>query len=144
MTTSRPATREKGNDGEGVVTSKPRLWLRLDALTLLVASLLLFATTHEPWWLVPLIILLPDVFMVGYLRDTRLGALTYNVGHTYLLPATVTLLALAGHHPLVLAIGLLWLGHIGMDRVLGYGLKYDSAFRHTHLGDLGQTSQTSG
>ena len=26
--------------------------------------------------------------------------------------------------------------NIGMDRILGYGLKYDDNFKHTHLGDL--------
>jgi hypothetical protein len=40
------------------------------------------------------------------------------------------------HHPLALALGLIWLAHIGMDRALSYGLKYDSDFTHTHLANL--------
>jgi hypothetical protein len=80
--------------------------------------------------------------MVGYLRDARLGAAVYNLGHTYALPAAMSLLGLAGHHPLTVALGLVWLGHIGMDRLAGYGLKYDTDFQHTHLGQPGARRRT--
>ena len=115
------------------VTGKPLWWLRVDGLTLLGAALALFATTHQPWWLVPAVILVPDLFMLGYLRGTRVGAFVYNLGHSYPLPAIMTLAGVAGHHPLTIALGLLWLAHIGMDRLARYGLKYDDAFQHTHL-----------
>ena len=115
------------------VTGKPRLWLRAEGLTLLATALLLYSTTHQPWWLVPAVILLPDLFMVGYLGGSRIGAAIYNAGHSYPLPAAMSLAGLAGHHPFVLALGLLWLAHIGMDRLAGFGLKYDSGFQHTHL-----------
>ncbi len=115
------------------VTGKPLWWLRLDGLTLLAAALILFAATHQPWWLVPAVILLPDLFMAGYLRDTRFGANLYNLGHAYPLPAIMSAAGAMGHHPLTLALGLLWLAHIGMDRLARYGLKYDTSFRHTHL-----------
>jgi len=74
--------------------------------------------------------------MVGYARSTRLGALIYNIGHTYPLPTVLALYGLHNHRPFVIAIGLIWLAHIGMDRVLGYGLKYDDNFKNTHLGSL--------
>jgi uncharacterized protein DUF4260 len=115
------------------VTGKPLRWLRLDGLVLLAAALILFASTHQPWWLVPAVILLPDLFMLGYLRDTRVGAAVYNLGHAYLLPTGMALAGAVGHHPLTLALGLLWLAHIGMDRLARYGLKYDVSFQHTHL-----------
>ena len=115
------------------VTGKPRLWLRAEGLTLFATTLLLYSTTHQPWWLVPAVILLPDLFMVGYLGGNRLGAAVYNVGHSYPLPALMSLAGLAGHHPLVLALGLLWLAHIGMDRLASFGLKYDAGFQRTHL-----------
>jgi hypothetical protein len=118
------------------VTGKPLLWLRAEGLTLLAAALLLYSATHQQWWLVPAVILLPDLFMAGYMGGNRVGAAVYNAGHSYPLPALMCLAGLAGHHPLVLALGLLWLAHIGMDRLAGYGLKYDSGFQHTHLGDL--------
>ena len=31
------------------------------------------------------------------------------------------------------AVALIWLAHIEVDRLLGYGLKYATAFRDTHL-----------
>jgi hypothetical protein len=132
--TSKPLhVRDTEQTEPGTVTGKPLWWLRLDGLTLFGAALALFATTHQPWWLVPAVILVPDLFMVGYLRDTRAGAFVYNLGHSYPLPAIMTLAGVAGHHPLTIALGLLWLAHIGMDRLARYGLKYDDAFQHTHL-----------
>jgi len=67
-------------DQAPAVTGKPLRWLQLDGLVLLAAALILFASTHQPWWLVPAVILLPDLFMLGYLRDTRVGAAVYNSG----------------------------------------------------------------
>lgn len=32
------------------------------------------------------------------------------------------------------AVALIWLLHIGFDRAIGYGLKYPSSFKETHLG----------
>jgi len=115
------------------VTGKPLWWLRFDGLALLAAALILFGATHQPLWLIPAVILLPDLFMVGYLGSARLGAAVYNLGHSYPLPAIMSLAGLAWHHPLTLALGLLWLAHIGMDRLAGFGLKYDTSFQHTHL-----------
>jgi hypothetical protein len=125
-------------DPAPAVTGKPLRWLRLDGLVLLAAALILFASTHQPWWLVPAVILLPDLFMLGYLRGTRAGAAVYNLGHSYPLPAAMSLAGALGHHPLTLALGLLWLAHIGMDRLARYGLKYDVSFQHTHLGGPGR------
>ena len=122
-----------GRPEDPSVTGKPLLWLRAEGLTLLATALLLYSATHQPWWLVPAVILLPDLFMVGYIGGSRIGAAVYNAGHSYPLPAVMSLAGLAGHHPLVLALGLLWLAHIGMDRLAGFGLKYDSGFQHTHL-----------
>lgn len=118
------------------VVGRPRVFLRIEGVVLFIASLFLFSATHQHWWWVPILILLPDVFMAGYARATQLGALIYNIGHTYPLPALMALYGWHSHRPLVLAIGLIWLAHIGMDRFAGYGLKYDDDFKHTHLGDL--------
>ena len=121
------------------VAGKPLLWLRAEGLTLFVTALLLYSATHQQWWLVPAVILLPDLFMVGYIGDSRIGAAVYNAGHSYPLPALTCLAGLAAHHPLMLALGLVWLAHIGMDRMGGFGLKYDSGFQRTHLGDSSGT-----
>jgi Domain of unknown function (DUF4260) len=118
------------------VTGKPKLWLRLEGLVLLVATICLFAGEHQKWWLYPALLLVPDIFMLGYLKDKKIGAFLYNLGHSYLAPALVIYSGWHRHHSLTTAIGLIWLGHIGWDRFIGYGLKYDSDFKHTHLGDL--------
>jgi hypothetical protein len=106
--------------------------------------LVAFSTTREQWWLVPALLFLPDVLMVGYLGGTRLGAHLYNLAHATPLPALVVGLGWWQDRPLLLAIGLVWLAHIGMDRVLGYGLKYDDHFQHTHLGWLGAPTGRAG
>ena len=131
-----------GRPEDPSVTGKPLLWLRAEGLTLFATGLLLYSATHQPWWLVPVVILLPDLFMLGYVGGNRLGAAVYNAGHSYPLPALMSLAGLAGHHPLVLALGLLWLAHIDMDRLAGYGLKYDSGFQRTHLSNLAGTAGT--
>lgn len=99
-------------------------------------SILAFSLQGQEWWLYPLLLFVPDVFMLGYLKNTWAGATLYNAGHSYLLPALVIFSGWYRLHPLSIAIGLIWLGHVGMDRFFGYGLKYDSGFKHTHLGDL--------
>jgi hypothetical protein len=118
------------------VSGKPRRWLRLDGGVIFVASIFLFAATHQPWWVYPVLLFVPDIFMIGYLRDTKVGAFSYNVGHSYFLPSLVVLIGWEWHHILSIAVGVIWIGHIGMDRLLGYGLKYDDNFKNTHLGNL--------
>jgi hypothetical protein len=118
------------------VTGKPKVWLRVEGLTLLVATIIVFSSQGQKWWLYPALLLVPDIFMIGYLANTKLGAFLYNVGHSYMAPAIVIFIAWKADNNLALAVGVIWLGHIGWDRFFGYGLKYDSDFKHTHLGDL--------
>lgn len=83
-----------------------------------------------------LLLLAPDVFMIGYMINNKIGAYLYNVAHTYTTPL---LLLLAGNiismNNLTM-ISLIWLAHIGMDRMLGYGLKYASGFKDTHIQNI--------
>jgi hypothetical protein len=122
-----------------MTTGRPLWWLRAEGLALLAAALLLYGSTHQHWWLVPAAILLPDLLMAGYLGGTTVGAAAYNLAHAYPLPMALALAGIGWHEPLVLAIGLIWLAHIGMDRAMGYGLKYDDHFQHTHLGHIGHS-----
>jgi Domain of unknown function (DUF4260) len=122
----------------GTVTGVPRRWLRLEAAVLLSGCLISYSATGQPWWLVPATILVPDLLAAGYFGGTRLGAQLYNVAHSTAVPAAVVGLGWWQGRPLVLALGLVWLAHIGADRLLGYGLKYDDNLKHTHLGQLGQ------
>ena len=75
--------------------------------------------------------------VIGYLGSTRLGAYLYNLGHSTLLPAAIVAIGWWQDKSPVVALGLVWLAHIGLDRLIGYGLKYDH-FQHTHLGRLGR------
>jgi len=123
---------------DGTVSGAPRAWLRAEAVVLLAGALAAYSTTGQPWWLVPALILLPDLAWAGYLGGTRVGAFIYNAAHATPLPAVMVGLGWWQHRPLVLALGLVWLAHIGLDHLLGYGLKYDDSFQHTHLGILGR------
>lgn len=129
---------------DGTVIGSPRRWLRLEAATLLVGALVAYSTTGQSWWLVPLTLLGPDVLMVGYFGGARLGARLYNVAHTTAFPAAIVGIGWWQGKSLVVALGLVWLAHIGMDRLLGYGLKYSDNFQHTHLGRLGQRQRRLG
>lgn len=42
------------------------------------------------------------------------------------------------------SVALIAVAHIGFDRALGYGLKYSSAFTHTHLGRIGAPRRQGG
>lgn len=121
----------------GVVTSAPRRWLRLEAAGLLGASLVAFSYTDQSWWLIALVFLAPDLSAIGYALGTRWGSWCYNLAHAT--PAPLALLALGWwtHDRLVLAVTLVWFMHVGVDRLLGYGLKYADDAQHTHLGQLG-------
>jgi hypothetical protein len=120
----------------GAVTGGPKALLRIEGATLFAASIAVFALQGQQWWLYPALLLVPDIFMLGYLRDTKLGAFFYNLGHSYPAAALVTVLGFSLGSPLTVAIGAIWFGHIGWDRMFGYGLKYGTSFKHTHLGDL--------
>ena len=125
-------------DESGVVLAQPRLWLRTEAAVLLAAALVGFAKTGQSWWLVALLLLAPDLLMIGYARSSKLGAVLYNLAHATPLPAALAAFGWWQDHRLALAAGFVWLAHIGMDRLLGYGLKYDDHFQHTHLGLIGK------
>lgn len=121
------------------VTGLPLRFLRSEGLVLLAGALAFyFAGLDEPWWLVPLLLLVPDVFMVGYAASARTGAVLYDIAHSYPAPALLGALATAADEPLWQGVALIWFAHIGMDRALGYGLKYETDFRDTHLGRIGR------
>ena len=76
--------------------------------------------------------------MAGYLVNPRVGALTYNAVHNWVLGLGVLGLAAAiGNAPLAIA-GAVLVAHVGMDRALGYGLKLPTSFQDTHLGRIGR------
>jgi hypothetical protein len=113
--------------------SLPRILLHLEGAAVFIASMVLFGRLDLAWWLYPLLLLAPDIFAAGYLMGNVWGARIYNIGHLYALPITLGLLALFSNWTLGMGLALIWIGHIGMDRMVGYGFKYPSAFKDTHL-----------
>ena len=117
----------------------PLAILRSEGAVLLAAALAAyFIGLGQPWWLVPVLLFVPDVFMAGYARSSRVGAMVYNAAHSYPAPAALGLLALVTAEPLWQGVALVWFAHIGMDRAMGYGLKYQTDFKDTHLGRVGR------
>jgi hypothetical protein len=111
---------------------------RLEGGVLLALSLVIYWKLAGPWLLYVLLILAPDLFMLGYLGGPRLGAAVYNLGHTWLLPGILAAVGILGGTSFSVDVALIWLGHIGADRLLGYGLKLPTSFQDTHLGRIGR------
>jgi hypothetical protein len=108
-------------------------WLRLEGLAVALLSILLYAHTGASWWLFTGW-LVPDISFVVYLAGPRWGAAGYNTVHSYVLPAILAGVALFLHPAApLMPIALIWFNHIGVDRTLGYGLKYPTGFGFTHL-----------
>ena len=116
----------------------PRLILRAEGAALLVLATAGFALTGISWWLYALLFFAPDLAMAAYAAGPRLGALAYNTAHTSVLPALLAGVGAIAETPLALAVAAVWAAHIGFDRMLGYGLKYDTGFHDTHLGRIGR------
>ncbi len=113
--------------------SLPNVLLRVEGLTVLVSAIILYAHLAGNGWLFVLLLLTPDLAMVGYLVNPRVGSWAYNAAHLYTLPALLLAIGMASANPVLLQLGLIWCAHIGMDRTVGYGLKYPTAFKETHL-----------
>jgi len=124
----------------GVVTDRPRTWLRAEGLAIATAALFAYAPTGAPWWLIPALFLVPDLSMLGYLVSNRVGAWTYNLAHTAPLPVALLAAGLGWHTTALTVAGAIGLVHVGLDRLMGYGVKYDGGFGHTHLGIKGPTA----
>jgi len=120
------------------VTGAPRALLRLEGALMLMAATAAYAHLGAGWKLFAALFLLPDLSMLGYLSGPRAGALAYNAGHSYIGPALLAAAALWSGHAALLPCALIWIAHVGFDRMLGYGLKYGSSFGATHLGSLGR------
>ncbi len=117
--------------------------LKLEELAELVAAAVIFSYLPFAWWWLPALFLVPDLSMLGYLAGPRAGAVLYNVFHHKALALGLLLLGWWLAHSLLLLAGSVLLFHIAFDRLLGYGLKYASGFKHTHLGNFGQPSASA-
>jgi hypothetical protein len=127
----------------GTVMGAPKILLRLEALFVLIAASTAYARLGASWWMFAILFLAPDLSMLGYLAGRKAGAAIYNVGHWYGPPFACIAWGVCGQASQVLALGLIWAAHIGLDRALGYGLKYSDGFGFSHLGLMGKARSTA-
>jgi hypothetical protein len=113
--------------------TRPTILLRAEDAFLLATAIFAYQQLHYSWPLFAILFLAPDLFMVGYLANPRLGAALYNLVHTLSLPFALLLTGYLLHWHLAPALSLIWIAHIALDRLLGYGLKYPTFFKDTHL-----------
>ena len=112
--------------------------LKLEEAALFVLGIGLFSQLDFAWWWFLVLLLLPDIGMLGYLINTRVGAFTYNLFHYRAIAVGLLIFGYIYGYELLLLIGVMLFSHIAFDRMLGYGLKYPDNFKNTHLGQIGK------
>lgn len=113
-------------------------WLKLEGGLILVMTILAYAQLgYNKFWYLGLL-LAPDISLAGYLINPQIGRRLYNTGHSYILPGGLLLLGINQDLAWAQMSALIWIGHIGFDRLLGYGLKSGLDFKDTHLGRIGR------
>ena len=111
--------------------------LKLEELAMFGFSIFLFNQTEYAWWVYLALFLTPDIGMIGYLVNTKVGAITYNLVHHKGIALCILILGYYYSTEWVVLTGIILFGHAAFDRMLGYGLKYEDSFKHTHLGEIG-------
>jgi hypothetical protein len=111
----------------------PKILLHLEGALLLLAGVFFFARLDGNWLFFAILFFAPDLSISGYLANPRVGALTYNLVHAYFFPTMLGAYGLLAVVPLAISLALIWYAHLGLDRMLGFGLKYPTQFKDTHL-----------
>lgn len=112
--------------------------LKLEEAGILLLTVYLFSTLGFTWWWFPVLLLVPDIGMIGYVINPKVGAFAYNLLHHRLVSAFVALYGLAFGNEYWMLAGIMLFAHISFDRIMGYGLKFNDSFNHTHLGTIGK------
>lgn len=110
--------------------------LKLEAISLAFLMAVLVDNAGFSLWVLPATFLLFDVGMIGYIKDSKTGAIIYNLTHSLTIPGLVIATGVLLSNDIVSVVGYSWSFHIAVDRALGYGLKMQSSFHHTHLGQI--------
>ncbi|MEX0851790.1 MAG: DUF4260 domain-containing protein [Bauldia sp.] len=127
----------------GAATGAVKTLLQLEGLALLIAATSAYAWVGAPWWLYAVLFLVPDIGLAGYLVRRRVGAIAYDALHVTFAPLVLGGLGVAYDIQLAVWVALIWLAHIGVDRALGIGLKYEAGAAYTHLGRMGRRAWPS-
>jgi len=114
------------------------LILKLEEIAMFILGIYLFSLLDYQWWWFLVLILTPDIGMIGYLFGNKVGGAVYNVFHHKGVAILVYFLGVYLAQPLLQLAGIILFSHSAMDRIFGYGLKYDKGFKFTHLGEIGK------
>src|ERR1700675_879477 len=112
-----------------MVVRLPRVLLHAEGFAVAAAAIALYFHADYPWWLLVALVLAPDLSMVGFVAGPAIGAASYDVAHTYVLPVVLVAVGVITGADTAIELGLIWFIHIGVDRALGYGLKYPTGFK---------------
>jgi len=123
---------------DGAVNGQVQALLQVEGAALFVGTSLFYLISDSPWELYALLFFAPDLGFLGYLAGPRTGAFVYNALHTTVAPLLLAIGGMVVLWPMAGTLALIWFAHIGFDRMLGFGLKYGSGFRLTHLGRIGR------
>lgn len=121
-----------------MITGYPKFMLRLEGCCVFFGCLFLYPLMTMSWTTFALLFFIPDLSLLAYFFSKKAGAIVYNTLHSYLLPLALSGLFWLYHLQDFQFITLIWVAHIGFDRALGFGLKYETGFKHTHLGLIGR------
>ena len=111
---------------------------RVESAAIFIAATYVYFANGLNWILYLVLLFSFDIVMGGYAINNRIGAYAYNFAHNMAIPAILVIVYIIVPSPFLLGFTCLWFAHIGLDRALGYGLKFTSGFEHTHLGKIGK------
>lgn len=114
-----------------------KISLKIEELSMLILGCYLFSTLDYSWWWLVGLFFLPDIGMLGYVINSKVGSITYNIFHHKAIAISLYVLGLWSGTSILSFAGVLIFSHASFDRMLGYGLKYNTDFKDTHLGKIG-------
>lgn len=117
--------------------------IQMEELAMLGISMYALYVLKAEWWIYPLLILAPDISMLGYVAGNKTGAISYNLFHHKAIAIVLFLIGFINQNYPLEITGLILFGHSSMDRMLGYGLKYFTGFQFTHLAQTGRAKSNS-
>ncbi len=112
--------------------------IQLEEIAMLGLGIYLFSLLSYPWWVFLVLFLAPDIGMIGYLLNNKIGALSYNIFHHKGIAILVYIAGIYVSNDILQLSGIILFAHSAFDRILGYGLKYEKGFKFTHLGEIGK------
>ena len=117
-----------------------KLSLKLEELAQFLFGVFLFLQMDFAWWWFLVLILAPDIGMIGYVVNNKVGAFSYNLFHHKGVALAILVIGMYQKTPYLELAGVILFAHSAMDRMVGYGLKYSDSFQNTHLGRVGKNT----